>query len=347
VCCSDGPACDTGLGCEQATNLCVRCAAFTGVGILPSFTSSVVQGISGDGNVVVGYAQNDLGVTLAFRRAWASGDSEPLGVLPGGASSQALAASEDGYAVVGESESTNGTRGFRWTAQALSDLGTWAQGDVGSHAADVSADGNAVALTSDGSDGSHLAYRWLLGGDKTPIIGMEEARGISGDGNELVGNRLGASGNEAVLFTSSGVQSLGTLSGDAVAFARAFSTDGTVAIGVSGSCGCRGFHWRAGTIAVADGLARALDTNADGSVIAGVMSANTCSSGSAAIWRAGPGTQAVACGLLPEGIIPNGWSLGSVNAVSDDGRVIAGEGINPGLASESWVAVVGPDCRAQ
>jgi len=34
-----------------------------------------------------------------------------------------------------------------------------------------------------------------------------------------------------------------------------------------------------------------------------------------------------------------------VTAVSDDGRVIAGEGTNPSLAAEGWVAVLGPDCR--
>jgi probable HAF family extracellular repeat protein len=325
----------------------VACAAFAGVGILEGFTSSIAQGISGDGRVVVGYAEDGGGVQRAFRFEWASGAAAvSLGVLPGGASSQARAASRDGYAVVGESESASGIRGFRWAAGTLTDLGTWNTNDVASHAVDVSADGNTVALTSDGADSSRLAYRWLLGGEKSLMLGMEEARAISADGNTLLGNRPGGGGTEAVLGNAAGVEALGTLAPDTVAFGRALSGDGNVAVGVSGSCGCRGFFWRDGVIDLADGIDRALATNGDGSVIGGNMTAATCSGGRAALWQAGPGTRAVACDLLPEGIIPNGWSLASVNAVSEDGRVIAGEGVNPALASEGWVAVLGPDCRA-
>jgi probable HAF family extracellular repeat protein len=346
LCCSAEPACDDGLGCEPQSGRCARCAAFEGVGSLPEFTSSVVQGISADGRVAVGYVEDDAGRDLAFRRVWGTSEGlVPLGVLPGGSSSRARAASADGYAVVGESESSGGLRAFRWSAGTLVDLGTWNAGDVSSSAAGVSADGNAVALTNEAADGSRLALRWLLGAGSSPLIGMEEARGISADGNTLVGNRLGGAGNEAVVDTPGGVVPLGALAGDAVAFSRAISADGKVVIGVSGSCGCRAFHWRASGIDIADGLERALDTNADGSVIAGNLATSTCSGGSAALWRPGPGAQSVACDLLPVGIIPNGWSLTTVTAISDDGRTIAGEGINPALASESWVAVLGPDCR--
>lgn len=351
ACCSEGSRCDSGLGCDEAAGVCARCAGFRGVGILPGFTSSIAQAISGDGRVVVGYAEDDTGRTMAFRLQWeGGGEATALGVLPGGTSSFARAVSHDGFAVVGDSGSANGPRGFRWTAGTLLDLGTWAADDVASHAADISADGNAVAMTSDASGGGTLAYRWLLAGDETPIIGMEEARAISADGNVLVGNRLGGSGNEAVISTigsADGVEGLGTLSGDAVAFARNVSADGSVAIGVSGSCGCRGFLWRGGVIDVAEGIERALATSADGSVIGGAMSAATCSSGRAALWQPGPGTRAVACDVLPAGVIPNGWSLTSVNAVSDDGRVIAGEGVNPALAAEGWVAVIGADCSPE
>ena len=350
ACCSDGARCSAGLGCDEGAGACARCAAFRGVGILPGYTSSIAQGISGDGRVVIGYSEDDTGRTMAFRLEWENaGEAVALGVLPGGTSSLARATSYDGYAVVGDSGSTNGPRGFRWTPGTLLDLGTWAEGDVASNAADVSADGNAVAVTSDLLDGGSLAFRWLLAGDKVPVIGMEEARAISADGNTLVGNRLGGGGNEAVISTltdPSGAQALGTLSGDAVAFARNLSADGNVAIGVSGSCGCRGFFWRDGVIDLADGIERALATNEDGSILGGTMTASTCSSGRAAIWQPGPGTRAVACDALPAGTVPNGWSLTSVNAISDDGRVIAGEGINPALAAEGWVAVIGPDCSA-
>jgi probable HAF family extracellular repeat protein len=346
VCCVDAPACDDGLACEGSSGRCVRCATFEGIGLSPEFTSSTVQGISADGRVVVGYLEDDTGRTLAFRRAWGTSEGiVPLGVLLGGTSSKARAASSDGFAVVGESESTDGLRAFRWSAGTLVNLGTWNAGDLSSSAAGVSADGNAVAITNEAADSSRLALRWLNGSGFTPIIGMEEARAISADGNALVGNRLGGMGNEAVLYTAAGVESLGALAGDSVAFARAISADGNVSIGVSGSCGCRAFRWRAGVLGIADGLERALDTNLDGSILVGNLAADSCSGGSAALWSAGAGAQTIACDLLPDGIIPNGWSLTTVTAISDDGRTIAGEGINPSLASESWVAVLGPDCQ--
>jgi uncharacterized membrane protein len=343
-CCSAGAPCEAGLGCAAESERCTPCAAFTGVGILQDYTSSTVQDLSGDGRVVVGYAEDGAGRTMAFRRVWASAEGPvPLGVLAGGASSQANAVSRDGYAVVGQSESSAGLRGFRWSG-ALLDLGVWADGDLSSSAVDVSADGNAVLLMSVGADSSTLAYRWSLGAGTSPIIGMEEPRAISADGNVVLGNRLGV-GNEAVITTADGLVVLGDLPEDTVSFARGLSADGNVAVGASGICGCRGVQWRDGVVGSADGLFRALDASADGSVLAGDSVAATCSGGKAALWRAGTGTEAVACDLLPAGLIPNGWSLSIVSSVSDDGRVIAGEGINPALATEGWVAVLGPDCR--
>lgn len=346
VCCTEGAACEAGLGCDMGSDRCTLCASFQGVGILDGYTSSFVQGLSGDGQVAVGYSENADGLTMAMRRDWATTNAPvALGTLPGGTASSAVAASYDGIVVVGESESTNGVRAFRHQGGSMLDLGTWAPDDTESRAADVNANGLAVAVTSTGLDGNRLAFRWLLAGDKTPLIGMEEARGISADSNTIVGNRTGGSGNEAVVWTQLGVEVIAPLAGDAVSFARGISSEGTVAVGASGACGCRGFHSRAGVVDIADGLFRALDTSADGGIVVGDAIESTCSAGKAAVWSAGPGRQFVACGLIPEGIIPSLWSLSLVTAVSDDGRVIAGEGTNPELASEGWVAVIGPDCR--
>jgi probable HAF family extracellular repeat protein len=313
------------------------------VGILEGFTSSQVEGISADGRFVVGYSENGAGATMAFRSQWATAEGPvALGVLAGGVSSSARAVSRDGFAVVGTSEGTTGERAFRWTGSLL-DLGVWSTGDTGSSAADVSADGNVVLVTSDGADGSRLAFRWQLGAGNSPIIGMEEARGLSADGQISVGNRLG-SGNEAI-YAAPGIQVLPTLPGDAAAYARALSSDGSVAVGVSGNCGCRGVRWQGGVQQETVGLFRALATNEDGSVVGGDSVDTSCSGGKAAIWTPRLGKQAVACDLLPAQLIPNGWSLTLVTAISDDGRVIAGEGVNPSLAEQGWVAVLGPDCR--
>ena len=346
TCCATAPRCELGLGCDVGSNRCAPCAAFKGVSMLQGDVASAVNGISGDGKVVVGYSEGATGQTRAFRQVWASAEgSVSLSVLPGGDSSSATAASADGYAVVGQSDSASGPRAFRWTPElGMLSLGVINVDHVSSQARGISADGNVVVGTSAASGGNNLAFRWTVAG-LPPIIGMTEAWDISADGRSVVGDGIGVLGNEAVRIVAMGQpENLGALAGSSASFGRAISASGEVVVGISNACSC-GFRWEGGVADINTGLARALDTNEDGSVIAGDMSPVTCSGGAAAIWRAGSGAAAVACDVLPAGLIPNGWALTLVTAVSDDGRVIAGEGINPTAALEGWVAVLGPDCR--
>jgi len=80
---------------------------------------SWAYGVSDDGRVVVGQAENSLFWRRAFR--WtAAGGMQDLGTL-GGLESGAYGVSADGSVVVGES----GGRAFRWTAAGgMQDLGT-------------------------------------------------------------------------------------------------------------------------------------------------------------------------------------------------------------------------------
>jgi probable HAF family extracellular repeat protein len=347
ACCASAPRCDLGLGCDVGSNLCAPCAAFKGVSRLQSDVASAVNGISGDGQVVVGYSEGPTGLTRAFRNVWASAEGPvSLSVLPGGASSSATGASEDGYAVVGESDSADGQRAFRWTPElGMLSLGVLNTDHVSSRARGVSADGNVVVGTSVEPGGNNVAFRWTVAG-LLPIGGnVTEAWDVSADGASVAGDGLGGLGNEAVRSIALGTaEFLGALAGSSASFGRAISASGEVVVGISNSCSC-GFRWEGAVADISLGLARALDTNLDGSVIGGDISPATCSGGGAAIWRSGSGAAAVACELLPAGLIPNGWALTLVTAVSDDGRVIAGEGINPTAALEGWVAVLGPDCR--
>ena len=82
-----------------------------------------------------------------------------LGTLTGGSYSYAYAVSADGSVVVGESDSTNGTRAFRWTNNVMTDLGTLTGGNY-SEAYGVSADGNVVVGQSISTNGSRpFLYR--------------------------------------------------------------------------------------------------------------------------------------------------------------------------------------------
>ena len=106
---------------------------------------SVAYGVSADGSVVVGYADDaaDAELTRAFR--WTAADGmQDLGALPGGDTSGAYGVSADGSVVVGFAKNAAGQwRAFRWTASGgMQDLGTL--GGTWSEAYGVSADGSVV-----------------------------------------------------------------------------------------------------------------------------------------------------------------------------------------------------------
>jgi probable HAF family extracellular repeat protein len=98
--------------------------SLTWLGTLPGYDKSFARGVSADGRVVVGYAENAEGYFRAFR--WtAAGGMEDLGTLPGGVYSYAFGVSADGSVVVGYALYADETpdRAFRWTtAGGMEDL---------------------------------------------------------------------------------------------------------------------------------------------------------------------------------------------------------------------------------
>jgi probable extracellular repeat, HAF family len=166
------------------------------LGTLPGGFWSDAYGVSADGSVVVGYAQNAAGQWSAFRWTEAGG-MQDLGTLPGGCCSSAYGVSADGSVVVGWAYSVGQWRAFRWTAAGgMQDLGTL--GGRESVAYGVSADGSVVVGVARNAAGDGRAFRW------TALGGMEDlnttyaslltngsvllvARAISPDGRYIVG----------------------------------------------------------------------------------------------------------------------------------------------------------------
>ncbi len=142
--------------------------SFQGIGVFPDpvYSSTSVNGLSGDGTWLTGRAQVGLGAgTLRlFRWSEATG-LEGLGPAIGSA------ISNDGSVIVGRgSGGSAGSGAVRWTeTTGLVDLGTL--GTIGlTQAEDVSADGSvAVGISAGGQ-----AFKW------TESTGMVALPGLSG-----------------------------------------------------------------------------------------------------------------------------------------------------------------------
>ena len=126
---------------------------------------SEALGVSADGAVVVGVAEDRYGRPRAFRWTAEQG-MQDLGTL-GGNWSKAMAVSPKGTVVVGVAQDSRGRkRAFRWTAeQGMQDLGTL--GGLESEAMRVSAEETIVGLAQD-QKGVWQTFYW------TPESGLHK-----------------------------------------------------------------------------------------------------------------------------------------------------------------------------
>ena len=331
--------------------------SFTGLGDLPNGTSwNRAYGISADGLVVVGTARTDSG-REAFR--WTRDEGMvSLGDLPGGEiDASAEAASADGSVIVGTGRTDVGWEAFCWTQETgLVGLGVFpdATWEIESRARDVSADGNVIVGESGdygAAPGRSHAFRWTqengmvrLGelNDVPSIHPRVRARAVSSDGSVVVGYdfvKPPVNGYEAFRWTEQlGMKGLG----HRYSQAYGVSADGLVAVGKT-YVGDRAMRWvegaYSGRLASAGGAQAAYDASADGSVIVGTRSTTSIPE-KAMIWSDRWDSLLLDDILIDGGIDLQGWTLWHAEAVSDDGTVIAGWGINPAGRNEAWIATI-------
>ncbi|MCA2378978.1 autotransporter domain-containing protein [Agrobacterium sp. 22-211-1] len=180
-----------------------RWSETTGMTLLDPLLAGEAQAgaISADGGSIVGWTRSAVAVG-AFRWREATG-MQSLGTLPGGIHSSASAVSANGDVVVGTATTADGyRRAFRWTETAgMADIGVL-PGGTNSNANGVNADGSVIVGFSSRVSGDH-GFRWS---EATGMISIEEwlrnsgvtiaddfvrdAKGVSGDGNVIVGNTV-------------------------------------------------------------------------------------------------------------------------------------------------------------
>jgi probable HAF family extracellular repeat protein len=347
-------ACCVLLGIAQSAHAAEW--SFQGLGELPGgdFYSTAL-GISADGSTVVGVSTVGSVHSQAFRWTKETG-MVGLGYLFDDAySSGALGASSGGSVVVGRGQYGSIYQAFRWSSGE--GMVRVSESSYPSFAYDVSADGSMiVGGTRATSAGQFLeAFLWTADGGTVGLGDLEGgglysyAAALSPDGSVIVGIGRSSQGYEAFRWTSlEGMIGLGDLAkGDFQSNANAVSADGAVVVGAGTSAsGVEAFRWtnELGMVGLGDlpgGEFRSYadGVSADGSVIVGTGS--SALGDSAFYWTEATGMIELQELLLSGGVTAvTGWTLNAAAAISADGRIIVGRGINPDGFDEAWIAIV-------
>ena len=341
---------------------------FTGLGDLPGGTYfSNGAGIADDGLTAAGYSQSANGPE-AFRWSPLSG-MQPLGGLGGGPfDSRAEAISADGSTITGRGRIANSGSGasqynaFRWTASGgMVSIGDLPGGVISAAGHAISSDGSAIVGSSSSSAGSET-FRWTAAGGmqsvpaQFPASGTDNgAYGVTRDGTVLAGTSQanGFSPFQAYKWSSSGgLLALGDMPGGVTySWGTGISNDGNVIVGYSGSANAgpnsgdyEAFRWTPGGGMAGLGdlpggsffsMARAV--SADGNTVVG-RSVTSLGFAEGFIWDSSNGMRKLSDVLAAAGIDVGTWVLTDVNAISADGQSFVGTGIDPGGATEAWIA---------
>jgi uncharacterized membrane protein len=297
-------------------------------------TYSSVRGISADGLVVVGSNQGASSVDLPARWTKADGWQMLVSNLYTIDQGTAWAANTDGSVIVGQANITAGGGAFRWTAAGgVVSLGY----DAGSLARGVSANGNTVVGRRQGTESSPLQhiFRWQSGttSDLGAITTCGDVYGCSSDGTVVVGGYCPTSaGGNMVPFRWTQNTGVGALTNDTGGYATGISLDGSTIIGNVTSA----FRWvnNVGYSYMSLGSLtspNAYAVNGDGTVVVGMSVQGGW------IWSTTDGVRMLNAVMTAYGVDMSIWSTVVPQAVSSDGKVVAGYGYRNNTYT-SWIA---------
>lgn len=335
---------------------------FRGLGDLPGGVyHSEASAISGDGSTVGGWsssAASSPGENQAFK--WTGGTMTSLADLPGGlVRGMAGALSYDGQWIVGDSASADGGQAVIWQPDGtIMSLGALVPTGPMGTARGITDDGSVV-VGSCLSPSGWQAFRWTASGG---LIGMGDLAGGAfnsaaqtvNDDLVIFGTGTGTPGPSAFRWTlTGGMVSLGDLPGGGF-FSEPYAVtpDATVMVGrgmstASGTERFEAIRWtQAGGL---EGLGDlpggvfesfALDLSDDGLTVIGF---GTSALGQEAmVWTREQGMRRLVDALTGIDGPPSGWFLTAATAISGDGRVIVGNGINPAGQTEAWIWTLPP-----
>lgn len=338
--------------------------SFTGIGFLQEHSpppQSFARGVSPDGRTVLGDASSPPNFSYASVRWTRENGLQSLGVPPGVTFSNARAASLGSEVIAGYHQNSQRYIGYRWTAEdGFVDIGDLPGGSNSTLALSMSWDGNTIVGTGNygffpGTPLRGEGFVWTAAGGLRGLGFLEggtvsQALAVTGDGRVTVGVTDDPKGGYAFTWTDEdGMSLLPDLPGGTTdAIATDISSDARFITGRShGNRGYEACLWTDGGTpiglgdlpggpfsSVAEGVAD------DGALVVGYSSIASTSD-RAFIWDAAHGMRDLRTVLRTEFGLPlTGWTLTRANAISPDGTVIVGDGINPRGDFEGWVAVI-------
>ncbi len=319
---------------------------------------SLLLDLSQDGRVAVGYSSYDglFNTAIVWTREHGIVDLDPNHVY---LQSQATSVSDDGTTVAGllTLRQPEHVLAFRWTAQdGIEILGDLPGGPRQSFGRGISGDGQVVVgYSASGRAEDVESFLWT---PQDGMIGLGAMPGgrylysvafdVSGDGRVVVGQTDGPRSYEPFRWTAeTGFQSIAPESGPWFGTAYGVSADGSVVVGRilhSDETGPEAFRWSLNGGMEYLGflpdtfISIAMDVSDDGRVVVG-----WCEPGFRPfIWTPETGMRdlyEIATDDLGEDLEP--WQLATVDAVSGDGRTVAGQGYAPNGGLEGFVLHLG------
>jgi hypothetical protein len=325
----------TGSTCEHLK--------FRGIGLVSGATASAARELSDDGTVAAGSATVTGGNTVPVRLNLASGAPlQSLGVPPEATGCTVTASNVDGTWLGGACLSLKSGGGFTWTptdGPALAAVNVYRSVDFTDVTSDARVRIGTITL-QEGAD--QQPFRWTTSTGFVPIempeAGNHYASKVSADGTILIGNFVGAvdgvTAARGFRWSTSSEVSYLPVSADFTNryLVNGMSEDGKVIVGYGVSAQANhALRWAGSPLELEDlGPGFLMDCSADGKVLLGGNASNEI-----VIWEAGESRTLLS--ILGDTPDLAGWTLVEPVAISDDGKVIIGNGTHEGV-SEGWVA---------
>jgi hypothetical protein len=320
--------------------------SYTEIGYLPGYDyHNAPTSMTDDGSAVVGFSvgPGDMG-RAAYLWQRDSGISMLSSFIPGPIDDVRI--SGDGGSIFVAS----GTSVSRWTQGAgVVPLFDASPGPYSVVMNGASSDGRTLVgnMYTNGPPGSGAtvsSFLWRDGIGLTTIADGFLVRGISANGDYLIGNRVtGESSATAVRRSLGGVETIVT-EGHLFVDATAASADGSVVIGIGNE---DAYLWNApdltttiGKLPLQNDATSPLDVSANGTIVVGY--AEGAPQG-AFVWDKGHGMRSIHQLLLDGGVDVSGKQFSAARFVTSDGRTYLGTGLNGTGAELVWVATVVPE----